>query len=148
MTQHIATLSQKIQTWRASCTLNNHSRIIHYSLSILPKVLSAAFLAIINPVAAVAQTDFGGADEIGSIPQGANGDNIRDSVREVIYTALSYVGLAATVVIIIAGLYLVFSLGEDSRRESATKIILYAVIGMLVIGLSAAFVRIFAGIFT
>jgi len=49
---------------------------------------------------------------------------------------VSYTALLATIAIIIAGFYLILGLGDDSSKETAKKIILYTIVGIIIIGLA------------
>lgn len=71
---------------------------------------------------------------------GITGFSIRDVILNVLLAVLAFMGLAAVVVIVIAGITLVLSIGDDGAREKARKIILYAVLGLVVIVLAAAIV--------
>lgn len=61
------------------------------------------------------------------------GTDIRASIVNVINTVLTYVGLAAIVAIVIAGLYLILGFGSDTAKDRAKNIVLYTVIGLVVI---------------
>ncbi|MFH0770330.1 MAG: TrbC/VirB2 family protein [Candidatus Peregrinibacteria bacterium] len=67
--------------------------------------------------------------------------NIRGTVENMLLTILSYVALAAVVVIVIAGIMLVVGLGSDESKDKAKKIILYAIVGMILILLATAIVE-------
>lgn len=80
-----------------------------------------------------------GADEAASIG-GISGDNIRTVTNSILSGVLSYMALAATVVIIIAGIYLIVGAGDDNSKERAKKIILYTIAGILLILIARAVV--------
>ncbi|HVW67273.1 MAG TPA: hypothetical protein VHA78_06140 [Candidatus Peribacteraceae bacterium] len=77
----------------------------------------------------------------GGIGQGINATggiavphtDLRTVVINIIRVTLSYLALAATVMIIVAGLYLVLSLGNESARDKAKNIIVYTIIGLVII---------------
>ena len=46
---------------------------------------------------------------------------------------LNLIGLMAAVILVIAGIRLIFSQGDEEGKDKAKKTILYAVIGLLVI---------------
>lgn len=85
-----------------------------------------------------------GADGLGV--SGIQGGSLRTTIGNIVNKILTYVSLIAVVVIIIAGLYLIFSLGNDSGKESAKKIVLYTAIGLVLILLSKALVMFFTGL--
>jgi cytochrome b subunit of formate dehydrogenase len=84
----------------------------------------------------------GDASEIGGIDDygGGDGDTVRDKIRDIVQQVLLFVALAATVVIVIAGIILIVGMGSDESREKTKKIILYAIIGIIVIAIAEAFV--------
>ncbi|HEY5714232.1 MAG TPA: pilin [Candidatus Gracilibacteria bacterium] len=60
-------------------------------------------------------------------------DNFKDLVRGWVNFMLAVIALGAVCVIIWAGVVYITSLGDDGKKETAQKIIIYAVIGLLVI---------------
>ncbi len=75
---------------------------------------------------------------------GVSGDDIQTVILDILKNILLFMGLAAVVVIVIAGISLVISLGDDTAKDKAKKIILYAIVGLLVILLASAIVGIIA----
>ena len=67
--------------------------------------------------------------------------DLKTVIGAIVNTALGFVSLLAVAVIVIAGLYLILGLGSDSSRETAKKIVLYVVIGLLVILLAKILVE-------
>ena len=67
--------------------------------------------------------------------------DLRTVVITIIGKVLSYLALASVVVIIIAGLYLVLSLGNESARDKAKNIIVYTIIGLVIIMFSEVIVN-------
>lgn len=59
----------------------------------------------------------------------------------IVNVLLSFVALVAVIVIIYAGVKYITAAGDEQAAGEAKKIILYAVIGLIVIGLSAAIVN-------
>lgn len=68
------------------------------------------------------------------------GADIRTIVTRVLTMALNLLALLAAVVIVIAGIRLIFSMGDEEGKETAKKTILYAVIGLLVVLFARAIV--------
>lgn len=64
---------------------------------------------------------------------GVSSSEPRTVVVNLLKTVLNYAALAATVMVVIAGFYLVLSLGNDDQKEKAKKIIQYTLIGLLVL---------------
>jgi hypothetical protein len=71
---------------------------------------------------------------------GVSGRSGRWIIAGIINAILTYVALIAVVTIIVAGLYLIFSLGNDSHKETAKKIVIYTSAGLVLILLSKAIV--------
>lgn len=82
-----------------------------------------------------------GADSLGV--QGIQGGDLRATIANIVNKILTYVALIAVIVIIIAGLYLILSLGNDSAKDTAKKIVLYTAIGLILILISKALVMFF-----
>ena len=80
-----------------------------------------------------------GAGTAGEI-EGPAKMTLRNVILTLLYQVLNFLALAAVVVIIIAGLILIFSFGEDSKKDTAKKTIIYTIIGLLVILLARAVV--------
>ncbi len=75
------------------------------------------------------------------------GVEIRDRVREILLAVISYVALLALIMVVLAGLYMIFSLGEEANKDKAKKIILYTILGMLLIFFAAGLVGILTNAF-
>lgn len=95
-----------------------------YTFAVAPK----AFAQIFGPV-----PDIGGVDADGT-------DAIRQSILNVLDVILSFMALIAVIVIVIAGIRLVISQGEEQEKDKAKKAIFYAIIGLIVILLAQAIV--------
>ena len=81
-----------------------------------------------------------GIGDAGGIRTGGTGD-LRASIWTILERVLSYMGIAAVIVIVIAGIYLLVGGGSDESRQKAIKIVLYTTIGIIVIFLASAFVH-------
>jgi hypothetical protein len=66
--------------------------------------------------------------------------DVRGTVVRLIGTVLSFMALAATVIVIIAGIMIVTSFGNDDRVEKAKSAIKYALIGLVVLLFARAIV--------
>ena len=82
-----------------------------------------------------------GADSLGV--SGIHGGSLRGTIANIVNKILTYVALIAVIMIIIAGLYLILSLGNDSAKDTAKKIVLYTAIGLILILISKALVMFF-----
>lgn len=65
----------------------------------------------------------------------------RATIGAIVNRVLSYTALAAVIVIIIAGIYLIVGMGSDSSKETARKIVVYTIIGLVLILLAKAIVN-------
>jgi type IV secretory pathway VirB2 component (pilin) len=72
---------------------------------------------------------------------------LREFVTDLLAKVLNFLALAAVIVVIIAGLYLIFSNGSDDAKNKAKNIILYTIIGLLVILFARTIVGIVVSIF-
>lgn len=57
-------------------------------------------------------------------------------VLTILRTVLTLVGIAAVIAVIIAGVMYMFSFGNEQQAEKAKKALIYAIIGLLIIGAS------------
>ena len=69
--------------------------------------------------------------------------NLRQQIGNLVNTALNFAALIAVTVIIIAGFYLLFSLGDEQKITTARKIIIYTAVGLLVLVLAKVIVAFF-----
>lgn len=72
---------------------------------------------------------------------GTSGSPLIVAVRNIINIGLSLAAFVAAIMILYGGVRYIISRGEESEAEKAKDIILYAVIGLVVIGISAAIVN-------
>lgn len=88
---------------------------------------------------------FGGPiPAIPGTPTGASGDDIRNTILKALTFVLNFLALAAVVFIVVAGIRLIVSQGEEEQKNKAKKTILYVIIGLLVV----LFARVIVGFFT
>lgn len=88
----------------------------------------------------------------GGIPAGVNATagitgissaNPRQAIINIIAVVLNYAALAAFIMVVLAGFYLVLNNGNDENKDKAKKIITYTLIGLVVLLFSRAIVQIF-----
>ena len=72
---------------------------------------------------------------------------LREFILNLLFTVLSYVALVAVIMIVIAGIYFLFSGLNDNLRDTARKIILYTIVGVIIILISSTIVFFFVNIF-
>ncbi|MBI1812614.1 hypothetical protein HY285_02640 [Candidatus Peregrinibacteria bacterium] len=58
---------------------------------------------------------------------------IRDLIIRILNNVLTFLGLAAVIAIIVAGIYLIVSGGSEDAKTKARKIILYTVVGLIIV---------------
>lgn len=107
----------------------------------------ALWLSLFVPKA-VAQVFNGPGLEGGvDIAAGINGPlklTLRQAILILLYKVLSYLALAAVVVIVLAGFYMVLSNGSDEVKSKVKNIIIYVIIGLLIV----LFARLIVGFIT
>ncbi len=119
------------------------------SFSTIQRAAQSAFIGLCVSLAcassALAQTVFNGPGLQGGVKEaGTISGPVHSSLREVVLTllrrVLDYLALAAVVVIVGAGVYLVVGGGSEDSKNKAKTIILYTIIGLLVVLLARAVV--------
>ncbi|MDP7477566.1 MAG: hypothetical protein QF442_03905 [Candidatus Peribacteraceae bacterium] len=112
-------------------------KIITYAIIGLIIVALAGSIVAIVTVATGAGGLFGPIPDLGT---GNDPEALRATTLRILLEILSYMALAAVVVIAIAGIYMVVGMGEESSKDKAKKIITYAIIGLIIIALAAGIV--------
>ncbi len=106
---------------------------------------TASILSFCTVSTALAQGGFGGpTPNIGGLPGGANEQDIRQIIVNILASVLNFLALIAVVVVVIAGIRLIVSQGEDDAKDKAKKTIFYALIGLAVV----LFARVIVGLIT
>ncbi|TSC60800.1 MAG: membrane protein of unknown function [Candidatus Peregrinibacteria bacterium Greene0416_62] len=72
---------------------------------------------------------------------GTGQQDIRATVIAIIKQVLNFMALVAVVIIVLAGIRLVISQGEEAEKDKAKKTIIYVIIGLVVIVLARAIVQ-------
>lgn len=93
-------------------------------------------MMLLAPALVLAQ----GLQPVGAFGGTYNGGLIA-GIRTIVNVFLTLAGFAAVVVIIYGGVQYITSRGDEDQAKTAKNVILYAVIGLIVIGLSAAIVN-------
>jgi len=86
------------------------------------------------------QGGLGAAGGVADLPTG----DVRSTIIRILSTILSFLALAAVITIIIAGIILILSLGNDDSKDRAKRIIFYTLIGLAIV----LFARVIVGIVT
>lgn len=103
---------------------------------LLHKIILGISLAMLALPAAAQVKPLQGAN-LGIPEQG----NLFNYILAIVNIMLALTGVAAGVFIVIAGIRYITSMGDPQEAEKAKKAIMYAVIGLIVIGLSAVLVN-------
>lgn len=121
------------------------SRILSYAAGI-----STALQVAVGTTLTYAAEYGGGGLNAGAGDAGAivGATDVRGTVIEIIKKVLSYMALAAVAVIVIAGILLIFSGGNDESKERAKRIVLFAIAGLIVILLARGLVQVMAELST
>ncbi len=80
----------------------------------------------------------------GTPPAGTGVGGIRDIIEQIIVAVLNFLALIAVVVVIIAGIRLIVSQGNDEEKDKAKKAIFYALAGLVIV----LFARVIVGLVT
>lgn len=129
-----------------------HTQLIRRSWAAIRGFLSMVAVGAL-PMIAHAQVYGGGTLQDGiAQASGLGGISTITSVNQlivkIIYFILDIALLLAVAAIIIAGIYLITSNGDEGQRDKAKKIIYYAIIGIVVILLSRVIVSFVNNIFS
>lgn len=79
----------------------------------------------------------GGFQNSVNIPSIAGGNDLVGAITAIVNFLLVLAAIVATIYLILGGVQYIISAGEEDRQEKAKNTILYAIIGLIVIGLSA-----------
>jgi succinate dehydrogenase/fumarate reductase cytochrome b subunit len=107
---------------------------------------AAAVTGLVYASSAFAQDFAGPEPAIPGTPAGGEGsaDGIRDIIEQIIIAVLNFLALIAVVVVIIAGIRLIVSQGNDEEKDKAKKAIFYALAGLVIV----LFARVIVGLVT
>lgn len=108
-------------------------------------------LMLVLPVATNAQIEALEDEDCGllglSCPVEATADTLVGAILVILNGALTIIGVIALAVLIWGGVLYIISIGDDGRINTAKKIIIYAIVGLIVIGLSALIVNVVINFF-
>ncbi len=93
------------------------------------------------PFLALARAQNALAVDFGEIPDTGGGADIHTAITDVIFGILTFLGIIAVLIIVIAGIRLIIGGADEGQREKARNSILYAIIGLIVILLAGAIVQ-------
>lgn len=106
-------------------------------------LISATAITAFMRAVAFAQDFAGDVPDIG-IPESAGEEDIKQTIGDILKAVLNFLALIAVVVVVIAGIRLIVSQGEDDAKDKAKKTILYALIGLIIV----LFARVIVGLVT
>lgn len=112
-------------------------RVIKPILNGISSIIACAVSAIV-PIQAIAQVYNGGGVNAGIQAAGGLGGitgetSIIDIILRIIQFILDIALILAVLAIVIAGIYLITSNGDEAQKDKAKKIIYYVIIGIIVI---------------
>lgn len=89
--------------------------------------------------------DFAGpTPDIAGLPDAADEESIRTIIVDLLASVLNFLALIAVVIVVIAGIRLIVSQGEDDAKDKAKKTIFYALVGLAIV----LFARVIVGLVT
>lgn len=108
-----------------------------YSLFLMTKLISKMFT---GTYFSLASTSSALALDLGEPGIGGASD-LRGTIIDIVKEVLLFMALVAVIVVVIAGVRLVISQGEQDQVDKAKKTIIYAIIGLIIIALASAIVK-------
>ncbi len=91
-------------------------------------------MSLIRSAFAQDSGDFAGpTPDAGGLPDASDPEDIREVVVSILEAVLNFLALIAVVVIVIAGIRLIVSQGDEGARDTAKKTIFYALIGLIIV---------------
>jgi len=111
------------------------------NLSLRASYAAMAFAATPKAFAQI----FGEVPDIGGVDGGSE-SAVRQGILDILTVVLNFMALIAVIFIVIAGIRLVVSQGEEQEKDKAKKTILYVIIGLVVILIAQAIVSFIADV--
>jgi hypothetical protein len=99
----------------------------------------SAFFFYLTPNALAGR--FGSIPAINGLANGSGVSGLKNAIANFLNDALNLLGIIAVAVIIIAGVRMVISLGNETAVEGAKKTILYALVGLVIVILAKVIVN-------
>jgi hypothetical protein len=91
-------------------------------------------MSFISSAFAQGTDDFAGeVPDVGGLPDATSPDEVKDIVVNILEAVLNFLALVAIVVVVIAGIRLIVSQGDEGARDTAKKTIFYALIGLVIV---------------
>ena len=80
-------------------------------------------------------------DNLANKFQIASGNDLQGSIQNVVNWLLGMLGLLAVIVIVYGGVQYILSAGDDKKAENGKRTVLFAMIGLILVGISAVIVN-------
>lgn len=96
-------------------------------------VAVGAITSFVYASSALAQGFAGPDPNLAGIPGTSGPEGVRDTITNILAAILNFLALIAVVVIVIAGIRLIVSQGEDEQKDKAKKTIFYALGGLVIV---------------
>jgi hypothetical protein len=87
----------------------------------------------------------GPSPDIAGTPDAQTPGEIRGIIVDLLNSVLNFLALIAVVVVVIAGIRLIISQGEEDAKEKAKKTILYALAGLVIVLFARVIVALVTG---
>ena len=102
------------------------------TISLRASYVALSFLAAPKAFARDTGNLFGPVPDIGGVSASGTAE-IREGILSVLDVILGFMALIAVIVVVIAGIRLVISQGEEQEKDKAKKTIFYAIVGLVII---------------
>lgn len=121
-------------------------KLLKQTLLVFALMIGAITFLSMIPAAGAAGSILNIGDNPDTISQTTGGaTSIRQLILTIINYFLGFLGLIAVIMVIYGGVTYVISAGEDEKIQSAKKIIMYSLIGIIIVLLSFVAVRMILG---
>ncbi len=93
----------------------------------------SAITSFVYASSALAQGFAGPDPNLQGLPTATDASGVRGVITNILTAVLNFLALIAVVVIVIAGIRLIVSQGEDEAKDKAKKTIFYALAGLVIV---------------
>lgn len=116
-----------------SCSLDNADNFLSkkFMKKLLAQVSGAMIASQMFAYTALAQLVE--PDVIPGLQTGTGPDGIKDAIVSVLTTILDFILLIAVVYVVIAGIRLIVSGGDEGEKDKAKQTIIYVIVGIIVV---------------
>ncbi len=110
------------------------------TLHSMRKITTSLSAAVAAASALVGRAYAAGLSSLPNIPELASGTNLKEVIVKLLSAVLDFVLLVAVIFVVVAGIRLIVSSGEETEKDKAKKTIIYVVAGIIVILLARVLV--------